>query len=667
MADRALTLALTAALLTAGAGTAAAVPTRPAPPGPAAPTTGADRPAPGVIVQWREGTSPEARAGVRRAVGLQRRGELPLPATEVVDVPRGGAAEAVGRRLEQDPRVAFAEPHAWLTLSSADPLFPVQWGLENRGQTIAGRAGVAGVDIRAPQAWAAAAARPSAPVLVAITDSGVDVRHPDLAPYVWRNPLEPVNGLDDDRNGLVDDVNGYDFVSGNASVYDDPEVDEHGTHVAGTVGAVRDNGAHVAGVTERLRLLTAKFIGPDGGATSDAVRAVVYASQAGAKVINASWGGRTDSAALQQAVETSPAVFVAAAGNEGRDTDLEPEYPASYGAANVLSVTAVDNTGALPVFSNRGRLTVDVGAPGVDIASTLPDGRSGPFTGTSMAAPHVAGVAAMIRSLRPDLSAGSVVSLIEQTVRPLASLSTTTSTGGIVDAEAAVRAALAGASPAPNTDPPALPSTDGSEQAQPQEACPDGLPSSGFNDVAGNVHRFAIDCAVWYGVVKGANAFRDEPARAVTRGQAASLLAGLVARAGRLPATAPNAFRDDEGSVHEANIDKMASLGLVRGVDGIRYAPDRLVTRGQVATLLVGVQEFLTRSALPQRATPFTDVLLDVHRNSIEKAYTAGLVRGTSPTTYSPGGPTRRDQAASLLARELQELVDAGAIEPMRG
>jgi hypothetical protein len=493
------------------------------------------------------------------------------------------------------------------------------------------------------------------------------VRHPDLAPHVWRNPLEPLNGLDDDRNGLVDDVNGFDLVNGDTSVYDDPVADEHGTHVAGTIGAVRDNGAHGAGVTERLRLMTAKFIGPEGGATSDAVRAIVYASRSGAKVINASWGGRSQSEALQQAVETSPAVVVAAAGNEGRDTDLEPEYPASYGSSNVISVAAVDNTGGLPAFSNRGRFTVDVGAPGADIVSTLPDNRSGAFTGTSMAAPHVAGVAALVRSLRPDLSAGSVVSLLEDTARPLGSLAATTSSGGMVDAEAAVRAALAGATPAPRADPPALPGGSSSGSAQPEEACPDGIPSSGFNDVSGNVHVHAIDCVVWYGIVRGTSPFRYDPDRPVTRGQAASLLAGVVARSGRLPATAPNAFRDDEGSVHEANIDKMASLGLVRGIDGIRYAPDRTVTRGQVASLLVGVQEFLTRQPLPQRPTPFVDVLLDVHRNSIEKAFTAGLVRGTSPTTYRPGGATRRDQAASLLARELQELVDAGVLEPVRG
>jgi subtilisin family serine protease len=653
---RALILALIVAVVGAG-GSAVALDA----PAPAA--VGSAVPATDVIVQWKPGVDVAGRAGVRRAVGLQRKAGLPLPATEVAAVPSGQSAEAVARRLSADPRVAFAEPDAWLQPSSADPLFPFQWGLENVGQEVSFRPGVPGVDIRAPQAWALADGRPGADVVVAVTDSGIDGRHPELGPRIWRNPGELGNGVDDDANGYVDDIFGWNFVTDSPNVYDDPEVDAHGTHVAGTIGAVRDNGIGVAGVTSRAQLMPLKFIGSDGGVTSDAVRAISYASDNGAQVINASWGGPTNSQALQQAIAASPAVVVAAAGNEGKDNDLQPDFPASYNLANVISVAAIDNVGQLGQFSNRGLLSVDLGAPGVDIGSTIPNNGYAPFSGTSMAAPHVAGTAALVRSLRPDLSAGEVVSLLKSTVRPLDSLRLTTSTGGMVDAEAAVRAALAGAAPlaAPSVVSP--PTTGQPAPAQPEQACPDGLPSSGFGDVVDNVHRGAIDCGVWYGLVKGTSATTYSPAAPVTRGQIATLLAGLVDRAGRLPASAPNAFDDDDGNVHEANINKLTALGIIKGVGPRRFAPGLDVTRGQIATLLVGTQEFLTGTLLRGGVTPFTDIVLDTHRVNIEKAFTAGLVRGTSATTFSPAASTRRDQAASLVARELQVLVDAGVVE----
>lgn len=656
-------LALVAVVLTAGG--AVAAPSAPVLGDAEPPVVAADRPATGVIVQWRDGTDGPARDAVRRAVGLVRTGDLPLPRTEVAAVPRGQSAQALARRLSADPRVAFAEPDAWVQPSSDDPGFRFQWGLENTGQEIGFRPGVPGIDIGAVEAWALADARPGAAVTVAITDSGVDIRHPELADELHVKDSEPFNGLDDDGNGLVDDVVGWNYVTQSPIVYDDPVVDAHGTHVAGTVAATRNNNQGVAGATNRAELMAVKFIGPEGGATSDAIRAIDYASDNGALVINASWGGPDSSQALQQAIAASPAVVVAAAGNEGKDNDVAPEYPANYQLGNLISVAAINNVGDLADFSNRGRLSVDVAAPGADIGSTVPNGGYDVFNGTSMAAPHVAATAALIRSLRPDLTAGEVVSLLKNTVQPLESLRLTTSTGGLIDMEAAVRGALAGAEPASEPDvllPVLLPPNGDSDQAQPEDACPDGIPSAAFADVVDNVHADAIDCGVWYELIRGTSPTTYTPALAVNRGQTASLLAGLVARAGRLPDSAPDAFTDDQGSVHESNIDKLASLGIIKGVAADRFAPDRPVTRGQVATLLVGVQEFLTGSELPRSVTPFTDIAFDTHRESIEKAYTAGLVRGTSAITYSPAGTTRRDQAASLIVRELQVLVDAGIV-----
>jgi hypothetical protein len=360
-------------------------------------------------------------------------------------------------------------------------------------------------------------------------------------------------------------------------------VDAHGTHVAGIIAATRDNRRGVAGATDRATLMTVKFIGTDGGPVSRAVQAISYASANGAKVINASWGGPDNSQALQQAIAASPAVVVAAAGNEGKSNDAVPEFPASYALSNVISVAAIDNVGRLAPFSNRGALTVDVGAPGADIGSTVPPGLLRHLQR------HVHGGAARHGRRRdgalgaPDLTAGEVVSLLKSTVQPLESLRLTTTSGGLIDAEAAVRAALAGAAPVPEPNvvtPPTGPSEPA--QAQPEQACPDGIPSATFRDVVDNVHADAIDCAVWYELVRGTTATTFSPAVPVTRGQVASLLAGLVARAGRLPATAPNAFTDDEGSPHEANINKLASLGIISGVGDRRFAPERAGDAGPV-------------------------------------------------------------------------------------
>ena len=623
-----------------------------------------------MIVRWAEGTGLPEQARARRAVGARLRAPLPLPRAELLDVPAGETAAGLVARLQRDPRVAYAEPDAWIRPSTDDPGYGLQWGLDNTGQVVNDRPGVRDIDINEPEANAAVDVSGVAapPVLVAVTDSGVDLRHPDLARAVWTNPDEVAgNGRDDDGNGYVDDVNGWDFTVDDATVYDDPIVDEHGTHVAGTIGATRNDRRGVAGVTSRVQLLPLKFIGPDGGATSDAIRAIAYAADKGAGVINASWGGPQESQALRDAIAASGAVFVAAAGNDGANNDVDPDFPASYGLANLVSVAAVANDGQLAGFSNFGATTVDLGAPGVDILSTIPDSRFAFLNGTSMAAPHVSGVAALVRSVRPDLDPAQVVSLLLDTVRPLDSLSLRTRTGGMVDAGAAVSAALDGAQPAAMPDAPTEPAGDpATGEAQPDEPCPDGIPSSGFSDTAGNVHLRAIDCGVWYGVLRGTSTSTYSPAVLLQRGQVASLLASIIDLAGRLPETAPDAFVDDEG-VHEANIEKLASLGIIKGVDATRFAPELRVTRGQVASLLVATREYLDGKPLPQGTTTFADIQTSVHRTSIEKAANAGLVRGTSPVTYSPDNPTARDQAATLVVGVLESAVRAGQIPEKRG
>jgi thermitase len=213
----------------------------------------------------------------------------------------------------------------------------------------------------------------------------VDINHPDLRNNIWTNPDEgPANNTDDDRNGYVDDVNGYDFANGDASVYDPDPVsgggDDHGTHVAGTIVAEGNNNLGVVGVSWRTRIMPLKFLGPNGGYTSHAIKAFNYAVAEGAKISNNSWRGGGSSQALLDAIKKADAsghLFVVAAGNGGADgvgdnNDNTPHYPSNYDSPNVISVAATDNRDALASFSNYGSSSVDLSAPGVNVLSTLP-------------------------------------------------------------------------------------------------------------------------------------------------------------------------------------------------------------------------------------------------------------------------------------------------------
>jgi subtilisin family serine protease len=210
-------------------------------------------------------------------------------------------------------------------------------------------------------------------LVVAVIDDGVNFSHPELAGRAWTNPGEvPNNNLDDDANGYVDDVNGWDFFHGDKTVHD-PTEDRHGTHVSGTIAASID-GQGVVGVAPNVKIMALKFLGPEGGYTSDAILAIQYAKAEGAKISNNSWGGPYGpyDQALYDAINNSGSLFVAAAGNDGSNNDAYPVYPASYDLPNILSVAAVDNQGKLASFSNYGATSVDISAPGVGILSSVP-------------------------------------------------------------------------------------------------------------------------------------------------------------------------------------------------------------------------------------------------------------------------------------------------------
>jgi len=323
-----------------------------------------------------------------------------------------------------------------------DPEMSRLWAMQDYG----------GFDIDAPEAWNIWTGEVGKGITVAIIDTGIDYTHDELKEKMWSNPLEiPDNGIDDDHNGYVDDVHGADFVNEDGDPMDDQM---HGTHCAGTIGAVGDNGIGIAGVAWRgVRLMALKFLGASGsGRTSDAIRAIDYAVAQGAKIASNSWGGGGSNSALRAAIASAEAagmLFLAAAGNEAANNDMVPNFPANYEIPNVISVASTTREGMLSVFSCFGKSTVHVAAPGSDIYSTVPGNGYASLSGTSMATPHVAGLAALVWMYRPQLSMHQVREIILGSVVQLPSLDGKVATGGMINAKNALEAAWAFEPPTP--------------------------------------------------------------------------------------------------------------------------------------------------------------------------------------------------------------------------
>jgi subtilisin family serine protease len=418
-----------------------------------------------VIVKYKTNAQGSARLRTLSAQGLRVRRTLALTGAKLVDVPQGRSAADVAAQLRKDPAVEYAVPDVLRrplanAVTPNDPLFDQQWALRNAGQTLAASAQsqttlASGIDVDALGAWGVRSGSPA--VTVAVIDQGVAITHPDLSGAIWTNPGESgskaTNGVDDDGNGYVDDVHGWDFVRGTGKVDTAQDDDQHGTHVSGIIAATRGNGEGIAGLASGVRVLPLKFMGDDGGYDSDAIDAIGYAVAMGAKVINASWGasvGDDPLAAepeLRDAISRCGCVFVAAAGNAGASSD-DPStkvYPAAFGLANEISVGAIDGSGELASFSNYGS-AVDLAAPGDAILSTVPGGYAW-GGGTSMAAPFVSATAALMLSLAPTLTPTQVVARIKSSVTTLPSLAGKVATGGMLDTGQAMRALKADVTP----------------------------------------------------------------------------------------------------------------------------------------------------------------------------------------------------------------------------
>lgn len=416
-----------------------------------------------VIVKLKPGANSNEISNLQAQIGVTKVSTASQLGIDIWQIP-SGTVEKIISTYKNDPRFEYIEPDYIITLedvekpSSAtessekitpqattpnDPGYSQLWGLNNIGQS----GGKADADIDAPEAWDIQKGNQN--LVIGVIDTGVDYNHPDLVGNIWTNPGEIAGDrIDNDRNGYIDDVRGWDFAYNDNNPMDGHG---HGTHVSGTIAGKGNNSVGVTGVAWNAKIMPLKMFDDtgSGGSTSNAILAINYATAKGVKLTNNSWGGGGYSQALYDAINTAGqrgALFIASAGNSSRNTDTTPSYPASYNLANIISVASTTRTDGLSSFSNYGATTVDLGAPGSDIYSTLPNSSYGTKSGTSMASPHVTGAAALLWSQNPTWTAQQVKNKLMQTTDPISALSGKTVSGGRLN----INSALAGSTPRTN-------------------------------------------------------------------------------------------------------------------------------------------------------------------------------------------------------------------------
>ncbi|MBH9554334.1 S8 family peptidase [Inhella gelatinilytica] len=399
-----------------------------------------------MLVQFKAGTSAEAQASAMAFVGGTKKGTLRAAGVRahnqgdlhVMSLPVGLSMASAVRAMSQHADVDFAEPNWIYTHSATSNDTYVTNG------SLWGMTGTYGS--QAQTAWANNK-QDCSNVIVGVIDEGIYAKHEDLTANIWVNPYDPVDGIDNDGNGKVDDYSGWDFDGGSNNINSGGANDDHGTHVAGTIGGMGGNGKGVAGVCwSGIKMISAKFLGGRGGTTANAIAAVDYITDLKTRhnlnivATNNSWGGGGFSQALQDAIgraNTANILFIAAAGNSAYDNDAQASYPSNYPNANIIAVASITSTGALSSFSQWGATTVDIGAPGSGIWSTVPKSSKGKvisgyasYNGTSMATPHVTGAAALYAARNPGATAAQIKAGILNSATPTPSLAGKVLTGG---------------------------------------------------------------------------------------------------------------------------------------------------------------------------------------------------------------------------------------------
>ncbi len=385
-----------------------------------------------ILVEYKdESRSEEIKKDVKNKTKLTKldtKKKLKKSKLELLEIGSSDDIDSVIEEFQKDPNVLYAQANYKLYTSTipSDSRFSEQWGLFNNGQAIQGQSGIQGIDINANKAWDIS---DGLGTIVGVIDTGIDINHEDLAPNIFINQNEIAdNGIDDDNNGYIDDVSGWDFTNNDNNVYDSSSLDLHGTHVAGIIGACTNNQG-ITGVAPQVKIMPLKFVSGSSGYTSDAIEAIEYANTMGIKIVNCSWGSTDYNPALKDAMESSDILFVCAAGNY---SSTAPFYPAAFNIANKISVAAINNKGYLSSFSNYGE-SVDIAAPGTDIISTVPENDYHFLSGTSMAAPYITGSAALLLAQNNVNSPHIIKERLEENTTTLPTLTGKIKTAGMVN------------------------------------------------------------------------------------------------------------------------------------------------------------------------------------------------------------------------------------------
>ncbi|MES2504841.1 MAG: S8 family peptidase [Myxococcota bacterium] len=399
-----------------------------------------------IIVRFKQGITPFASDEIHRNLGIKSAKKLSnINSIEVLELPSDISAQNAVKLYKMNPNILYAEPDYHIrvdpvegaTLTRSEVQYAKQWALQNDGQKVGKYVGIQDADINAPESWELT--KGDKDVVVGVIDTGIFYTHPNLKDNIWVNPGEIAgNGIDDDNNGFKDDIHGINTVERSGDPLDD---NGHGTHCAGVIGASGKADDGTFGVNQKISIAGCKFLDGDGGGRmSDALICLDYFAKLKARkkdpvnlvAVNASWGGGRYSEAMLDAIKKLRdlgVLFIAASGNDRENNDEVDSYPADYKLDNIISVAATNNKDELAYFSNYGKHTVHVGAPGMDILSTYLDDQYKIFSGTSMATPYVTGLVGLLKSKDPSLDWKQLRNLVLTGGTPLDSLKDKTITG----------------------------------------------------------------------------------------------------------------------------------------------------------------------------------------------------------------------------------------------